>query len=66
MFFSAEKILQLENQSLALTKESISVDEYINAFADKMEFALQFVLDELTKIDWCEKGFSWEYIVSVK
>ena len=64
-FCSAEKMLELEKQFLALMKGSMSVDEYTNAFTDKMEFALRLVPDELPKIDQHVKGFPWEYIVSV-
>ena len=55
-FCSAEKMLELENQFLALRNGSMSVDEYINAFIGKMEFALRLVPDELTKIEWYAKG----------
>lgn len=42
------------------------MDEYTNAFTDKMEFARRPVPDELNKIDKYPKGKPWEYTVSVK
>ena len=58
--------MELENHILALTMRSMSVDEYTNAFTDKMEFALQLVTDKLTMIERYAKGLPWEYTVSVK
>lgn len=43
----------------------MSVDEYTNAFTEKMEFALCLVPDELTKVDKYEKGLPWDYTVLV-
>ena len=65
-FCLAKKMLELENQFLALTKGSMSVDEYTNSFTNKMEFSLRLIPDELTNIDWYAKGIPWEYIVLVK
>ena len=42
------------------------MDEYTNAFTDKMEFALRIVPDELTKVDRYAKGLPWEYAVPVR
>ena len=44
----------------------MSVDEYTNAFTDKMEFALRIVPDKLTKVDRYAKGLPWEYAVPVR
>ncbi|KAL7598686.1 hypothetical protein Lser_V15G21526 [Lactuca serriola] len=43
----------------------MSIDEYTNAFTDKMEFALRIVLDEMAKIDRYAKGLPWEYAMPV-
>ena len=59
-------MLELENQLLTLKKGSMTDEEYTNAFTDKMEFALDVVLDELVKIDRYSKGFPREYFVLVK
>lgn len=50
-FSSAQTLLELENKLLTLTKGSMSIDDYTNAFTDKMEFALLIVPDELKKVD---------------
>ena len=42
------------------------MEEYTNAFTDKMEFALRIVMDELAKINSYEKGFPWEYSMPIK
>ena len=65
-FCSAQNLLELENKFLILKKGSMSVDEYTNAFTDKMEFALRIVPDELTKVDRYAKGLPWEYAVPVR
>lgn len=59
-------MLKLDNQILTLKKGSMTVDEYTNAFIDKMKFALRLVHDELTKIDRYSKGLPWDYVVLVK
>ena len=59
-------MLKLENQFLALTEGSMSVDEYAKSFTDKMEFALQLVPHELAKIDRYAMGLPWEYIMPIK
>lgn len=53
-------MLELENKLLTLKKRSITIDEYINAFTDKMDFALCIVPYELKKIDKYAKGLPWE------
>ncbi|XP_023754540.1 uncharacterized protein LOC111902976 [Lactuca sativa] len=65
-FSSAEDMLDLENQLLTLKKGSMIVDEYTDAFTDKLEFALRVVPDELAKIDRYSKGLPWEYYVLLK
>lgn len=42
-FSSTEDMFELENQLLTLKKGSMTVDEYTNAFTDKMEFDLRVV-----------------------
>lgn len=64
VFFYLEHI-ELENQFLTLEKGDMYIDEYTNAFTDKMEFTLRIVLDELSKIDSYAKGFPWEYSVPI-
>ena len=64
-FYSAQNLLELENQFLTLKKDNMSIDEYTNTFTDKMEFSLRIVPDELAKIDRYAKGLPWEYIVPV-
>lgn len=61
-----QNILKLENQFLNLKKGSLTMEEYTNAFTDKMEFALHIVLDKLAKIDRYVKGLPWKYIVQIK
>lgn len=51
------KMLELENQFMAFTNGSISVDDYTNSFIAKMEFTLRLVPDELSKIDGYAKGY---------
>ncbi|XP_023758742.1 uncharacterized protein LOC111907174 [Lactuca sativa] len=65
-FYLTEKMLDLENQFLALTKGNMLVDEYNNAFTVTKDFALRLTPDELTKIDRYAKGLQWEYTVPVK
>lgn len=61
-----EDMFELENQLLTSKKGSITIEEYTNAFTDKMEFALRVVPDEPTKLDKYSKGFPWEYSIPVK
>ncbi|XP_052621088.1 uncharacterized protein LOC128126933 [Lactuca sativa] len=42
------------------------IDEYMNAFTDKMEFSLRIVPEELTKINKYTKGIPWEYTMPVR
>lgn len=46
-FFSTQNMLELENQFFMLKKGFMSIDEYTNAFSDKMEFYLCIVPEEL-------------------
>lgn len=55
----------MENQFLTLKKSNMSIDEYTNAFIDKIEFALCIIPDKLATIDMYEKGLPWEYSVLV-
>lgn len=48
-----------------LKKGNMSLDEYTNAFTDKMEFSQHIVPNELMKIDRYAKGLPWEYYVPV-
>lgn len=59
-------MLELKNRLLTLKKESISVNEYTNAFSSKMRFTLRVVSDELEKIDRYANGLPWECSMSVK
>lgn len=63
---SAKRMLELENQFLALKKGIMSVDEYTTTVTDKMDLALRVVPGELTKIDRYAKGFLWQYTVPIK
>mgnify|MGYP001545756043 CR=1 FL=1 len=63
---SSQNMVELEKQFLTLKKGNMSIDEYIVAFTEKMEFALHIVPDELTKINNYTKGLPWEYIVPVR
>ena len=65
-YYSAQNILELENQFLNLKKGSSTLEEYTNSFTDKMEFVLRIVPDELFMIDRSMKGLPWEYTVPVK
>ena len=51
MFYISYDVSSFNNQLLKLKKGSMSVDEYTNAFTNKMEFALSIFLDEVAKID---------------
>lgn len=53
---SAENMLELENQLLNLKKGSMTVEEYIKIFTNKMEFVMCVVSNELYKIDKYAKG----------
>lgn len=44
-------MLELENQLQTLKKGSTTVDEYVNAKTDKMEFSLHVVPNDLDMID---------------
>lgn len=65
-FYSAENMLELENQLLSLEKRSMLDDEYTNGFIDKVEFSMLVVPGELIKIDRYEKWFPGENVVLVK
>ncbi|XP_023749724.1 uncharacterized protein LOC111898008 [Lactuca sativa] len=58
-------MLELENWFMTLKKGSMYIDEYTNAFTNKMEFSLHIVPNELTKIDKYTKGLPWEYVVPI-
>lgn len=42
------------------------IDEYTNAFTNKMEFTLHLVANELTKINMYSQGLPWDQIVPDK
>lgn len=49
-FCSTKNLLELENQLLTLKKGSMFLNDYTNAFTDKLEFALRVVPDKLSKL----------------
>lgn len=46
-------------------KGNMSIDEYTNAFTEKIEFTFCIVPNELSKIYRYDKVFPWEYSVLV-
>lgn len=63
MFYLTQNKLKLHNQFLTLKKGNMSIDEYTNAFIEKMEFILCLLHDKLIKFDKQPKRLPQDYVV---
>ena len=65
-FCTERDLLQLQNEFLNLKKEKMSIDEYVAAFSEKLEFSLHLIPNELAKVDKFAAGLPSDYSVAVR